>query len=388
MESAKGDIKAFGRIEHSGTRFVDPKHTSEQGFRLTQPGDLLMTSRDLTQLMEVLGLVSPIPTDQKYLVNQGANVIRLSNELDPRYFVYWCNGPDYRTYIKTIAVGSTQLHIRKPDFLASPIDIPPLPTQRRIAQILGRLDDKIELNRRINRTLEAMAQALYRHHFVEFGPYQDGPFVDSELGSIPQGWEVGRLGDYIQATKGLSYKGKYLSDEGMPLHNLNSVYEGGGYKYEGIKFYKSDDFKERHLISPGDLIVANTEQGFDYLLIGCPAIIPKRFGEVGLFTHHIYKIDFPHPSPLTAHWLYFWLKNDSLRQAVTAFTNGTTVNMLARDGLQYPQLVVPPNDVVQRFDKFARSVIGQIEQNEDENRKLAEIRDYLLPRLLSGEIEV
>ena len=82
------------------------------------------------------------------------------------------------------------------------IPLPPLPIQRRIAEILGRLDDKIEVNRRINRTLEAMAQALYKHWFVDFGPFQDGEFVESEVGLVPKGWEVKALADIVDLLSG------------------------------------------------------------------------------------------------------------------------------------------------------------------------------------------
>ena len=92
-----------------------------------------------------------------------------------------------------------------PDF---PVKIPPLPTQRRIAQILGRLDDKIELNRRLNRTLEAMAQALYKHWFIDFGPFQHGHFVASDLGPIPKGWEVRQLGDVAKINHASIRKGQ------------------------------------------------------------------------------------------------------------------------------------------------------------------------------------
>ena len=113
--------------------------------------------------------------------------------------------------------------------------------------------------------------------------------VDSELGEIPQGWEIGNLSDHFEAVKGVSYKGSGLGRGGMPLHNLNSIHEGGGYKYEGIKFY-SGEYADRHLVRPGDVIVANTEQGHDRLLIGYAAIVPELFGDRGIASHHVYRL--------------------------------------------------------------------------------------------------
>ena len=156
----------------------------------------------------------------------------------------------------------------------------------------------------MNQTLEAMASAIFQDWFVNFGPVRaklEGrePYlppelwalfpdrlVDSELGEIPEGWGVKALGDCIDVARGLSYKGAGLGSTGIPMHNLNSVYEGGGYKDDGIKYYNGD-FQERHVTRPGDLLVTNTEQGHDRLLIGFAAIVPKRFGDNGLFSHHL-----------------------------------------------------------------------------------------------------
>src|SRR5690606_25836140 len=136
-----------------------------------------------------------------------------------------------------------------------------------------------------NRTLEELARALFRKWFVDEA----------------DGWEEVALEEHVRVTKGLSYKGSGLSEsEGLPLHNLNAIYEGGGYKYEGVKWY-TGDYKERHVLKPGDVIVANTEQGHEHLLIGCPAIVPKCFGEMGLFTHHIFRAVPKAGSPLTNH---------------------------------------------------------------------------------------
>ena len=146
------------------------------------------------------------------------------------------------------------------------------PEQRAIAHVLGTLDDKIELNRRMNETLEEMARALFKSWFVDFEPVRakmegrwrrgeslpglpadlyylfPGRLVPSELGDIPEGWEVKPMGDCIDVARGLSYKGSGLSSNGMPMHNLNSIYEGGGYKEDGIKHYKGD-FQKRHVIA-------------------------------------------------------------------------------------------------------------------------------------------
>jgi type I restriction enzyme S subunit len=268
------------------------------------------------------------------------------------------------------------------------------------------LDDKIELNQRMNETLEAMTRALFKSWFVDFDPVRakmagrrpagmdqatadlfPDSFQDSPLGKIPKGWRVARLSEHVEAIKGLSYKGAGLSDTGVPLHNLNSVYEGGGYKFEGIKHYVGE-YRDRHIIRPDDLIVTNTEQGHDCLLIGYAAIVPRMFGDWGLFSHHIYRVRPLDGSPVTESYLCYLLNSPAMHDTVSGYGNGTTVNMLPVAGLQHPQFLLPPSEPIQKFSDFATHVLGRRERMVTENRTLAALRDALLPKLLSGEIRV
>ena len=285
------------------------------------------------------------------------------------------------------------------------IAVPSLPEQRAIAHILGTLDDKIELNRRMNETLEAMARALFTSWFVDFDPVrakmegrdtglpQDiadlfpDRLVDSELGEIPEGWPVESLADHFEAVKGVSYKGSGLGGGGVPLHNLNSVHEGGGYKYEGIKFY-SGEYADRHRVRSGDVIVANTEQGHDRLLIGYAAIVPVSFGTDGIASHHIYRLRSRRVSWLSTRFLLFLLNSPRMHDLVSGYANGTTVNMLPLDGVQRPPVAVPPRALVETFDVVASCSEHRREQTVRESRTLTDLRDTLLPKLVSGELRV
>ncbi|MCA3748324.1 MAG: restriction endonuclease subunit S [Rubrobacter sp.] len=328
-------------------------------------------------------------------------------EFDMRWAYYQLLTQDINGMDSGSAIPSTS----REAFYALPVEVPPLDEQRAIARILGTLDDKIELNRRMNETLEEMARAIFKSWFVDFEPvrakmegrwrrgqslpglpahlYDLFPdrFVDSELGEIPEGWEVGTLGNHFEAVKGVSYKGSGLSDNGVPLHNLNSIHEGGGYKYEGIKFYRGE-YAERHVVEPGDVIVANTEQGHDRLLIGYAAIVPRLFGKRGIASHHIYRLRPKPSSPLTASFVYRLLNSPRMHDVVSGYANGTTVNMLPLDGVQKPQIVVPPRDLVIAFSTLAAEIEARCEETVVESRTLAAIRDTLLPKLISGELRV
>lgn len=324
--------------------------------------------------------------------------------VDPLFLYYLLCTIDFND----VVVGTALPYLNISDLSRIRVQLPSIEEQQAIACILGTLDDKIELNRTMNRTLEATARAIFKSWFVDFDPVRakaagqkpaglkpeiaalfPDAFEESELGPIPKGWKITSLADQITASKGLSYKGQYLcaEGEGLPMHNLNSVYEGGGYKHEGLKWYKGE-YRPAHLLKPGDVIVTNTEQGFDYLLIGYSAIVPERYGPQGLFSHHLFRIRPKPTSYLPAWFTYLLLRTRRFHDLVAGHSNGTTVNMLPLDGLQKPKFVLPPEALVKRFETLFVPAQQRIEQIHDENASLAALRDTLLPKLISGELVV
>ena len=246
--------------------------------------------------------------------------------------------------------------------------------QKQIASVLSSLDDKIDLLHRQNKTLEQLAETVFRQWFIE---------------EAEENWEETTFDKHIEVFRGLSYKGNGLTIEGsgLPMHNLNSVYEGGGYKYEGIKFYKGD-YKERHLINTGDIIVTNTEQGHEFRLIGFPAIVPDYYGQEGLFSQHIFKILPLKETYLTREFLYYLLMTPNVREQVIGATNGSTVNMLAIDGLQRPVFRLPNKEKIIAFTEIVKNYWNKKNLNHNQIRTLMQLRDTLLPKLMSGEISV
>ena len=193
------------------------------------------------------------------------------------------------------------------------------------------------------------------------------------------------LGNCVDVERGLSYKGSGLSLSGVPMHNLNSIYECGGYKDDGIKYY-TGDYQPRNVVRPGEVIVANTEQGHDRLLIGFAAMVPKRFGDYGLFSHHIYRVRPKSSLGLTHEYICQLLNTQVMHDAVSGYANGTTVNMLPVDALRLPAIAVPPIQLVTTFSTIAEAARIRREQFIEESRSLAAQRDALLPVLVSGEL--
>jgi type I restriction enzyme S subunit len=311
--------------------------------------------------------------DQVYAIGRGLAAIRHKEGLEYQHFIKGLLDYHLPTMLLS-ATGSTFPNVSGSDLNDLEIDLPPLPEQHSIASILSSLDNKIDLLQRQNKTLEELAETLFRQWFVE----------EAEVR-----WEITTLLEHTEVFRGLSYKGSGLSDEstGIPMHNLNSVHEGGGYKYEGIKYYNGD-FRDRHIVKPGDIIVANTEQGHEFRLIGFPAIVPNYYGDKGIFSQHIYKLSIQKNTYLTTQFIYYLLKTPKIREQIIGATNGSTVNMLAIDGLQRPEFNLPPIERVQLFSEIVGFYWKKKEENQLQIRTLAHLRDTLLPKLMSGEVRV
>lgn len=397
----------------NGERFIDEEFvflTEDKADELRSanafPGDIVFTHRG------TLGQVGIIPRTAKYkryVVSQSQMKLTCDKgKADPLFVFYYFKSArgQQELLANTSTTGVPAISRPLTSLKQIRFQLPPLSIQSAIACILGELDDKIENNRRMNATLEAMARTVFKSWFVDFDPVRakaegrkpscmdattaalfPASFQDSPIGKIPKGWKTIPLGELVEVTKGLSYKGCGLSDAGIPLHNLNSIYEGGGYKHEGLKHY-TGEYKDRHIVVPGDVIVANTEQGFDHLLIGYPSIIPKRYGNFGLFTHHIYRVRPRNDSPLTNHFIYLLLLMPSFRDQVISYTNGTTVNSLSADGLLRPVFTLPQSEIIQIAEKLFSPLLEQQEALFSESRTLAKIRDTLLPKLMTGEIRI
>ena len=333
--------------------------------------------------------------------------------VDARFLAYYLKSREFWDFIRgVLGDKSAQPNASASTMTAAPFRAPRDEVkQRDIAHVLGALDDRIELNRRMNQTLESMARALFKSWFLDFGPVRakmeglwhrgeslpglpadlydlfPGRLVDSELGEIPEGWEIVPLSECIDVVRGLSYKGSGLADHGMPMHNLNSIFEGGGYKNEGIKYYDGE-YKSRHVIRPGDVIVANTEQGHDRLLIGYAAIVPALYGDSGLFSHHLYRVRPRKSRCLTTDFICQLLNSQSMQGAISGYATGTTVNMLPLDALSIMAIVAPPPQIVTAFDNLAGAVRKRCEGLIEESLSLTALRDALLPRLVSGDMVV
>jgi type I restriction enzyme S subunit len=283
--------------------------------------------------------------------------------------------------------------------------LPELPEQRAISHILAILDERIDLNRKMNATLEAIGQALFRSWFVDFDPVRakaeghstglpdhiaalfPDSFEEDEIGEHPRGWKSAKLGDILSVDKGVSYKGEHLGS-GVPMINLGCFLGKGRFNASAIKRY-SGDYKPRHTVPVGGLVVANTDITQRREVIGSPAIVPPIPGtNAALFTHHVFALRLDSSAPHFKLFVYFLLLNDEFRDRAMGFATGTTVLALPKDAildLKYPS---PPNELVTTFNRIAGPLKEMQWRNAEVSQSLTSLRDTLLPKLISGQIRV
>lgn len=327
--------------------------------------------------------------------------------LCPGFLRYWSRGREFVEQLHGMMVSTDMapyLSLRDQRLLR--ITLPPIHEQQAIASVLGSLDDKIELNRRMNRTLEQMAAAIFKAWFVDFEPVRAkasgaasfpgmpqpvfdalrGTFADSELGPIPEGWEAVELGDQAEVIKGRSYKSSELEPSATALVTLKSFQRGGGYRPDGLKPY-TGIYKPIQVVEPGELVVAYTDLTQSAEVIGKPAIVrgDSRFETL------VASLDLGIVRPtngLSVPYLYCLFRTDDFQTHVYGHSNGSTVLHLGKHGVPSYLMPLPPEGLREAFDNFAVPAFRMIDKLSSESAALAETRDALLPKLLSGEVRV
>ena len=306
---------------------------------------------------------------------------------DPKFLYYLCQTMPFANFGGGSAVPTLNRNHIHPLETKIPVKVE---DQRRIASILSSLDRKIELNNRINADLEKMAQAVFKNWLVDFEPFKDGKFVDSELGMIPEGWKVISLNEILDNVSGYSYKGSELQSSNIAMATIKNFERKGGFKTEGYKeIVISKKIKETQFVNMFDVLVAHTDLTQNAEIVGNPAIVLSKGGYEKLImsmdlTKVISKID-----GVTNGLLYCILSTSRFKEHALGYVNGTTVLHMSKKAV--PEYTCAfPKDINQIRDLCITldSIYKRMAVTYDENSRLSLLRDTLLPRLMSGELEV
>ncbi len=380
----RGGNLNYGGFEDKNFVFVSEKKALSLKRSLAYPDDLVFTHRG------TIGQVGIIPHNKHpyYLVSQSQ--MRLTVEkslLLPIYLYYWFKSAtgQYELLKNSAQVGVPSIASPTKSLKEIDITLPPLTTQTAIAEILSSLDDKIELNNQINRELEALAQALFKQWFVDFEfpdaegvPYQSsgGEMVESGLGEIPLGWRVGTLSEFIKITGG-----------GTPKRSNEEYWNGN------IPWFSIQDAPNESQIIVVDTLEKISELGLNNsstkLLQKGTTIITARgtvgklafVGEPMAMNQSCYGINGIGP-----YFNYFILK-----EAVTKLrqnTHGAVFDTITTSTFATIRIAYPGNNLALKFDGLVKEKFEYIEANVKENISLTTLRDTLLPKLISGEVQV
>lgn len=306
------------------------------------------------------------------------------------FLSYYIKSALFQSVLKSIVVGSAIPTLSQKNLANIMINVPKeVEDQRRIASILSSLDRKIELNNKINADLEEMAQAIFKNWFVDFEPFKDGKFVDSELGMIPEGWKVSQIADipHILET-GKRPKGGAV-EKGIPSVGAEHVKGMCAYDYSKTKHINCE-FAAK--LKTGKI------NGYELMIYkdgGKPGYFIPNFSIFGegypfencYLNEHVFKLDFDGNKEFNI-FCYFFFKTEQIMSYFNAQGAKAAIPGINKKDVENIYIFSPDNESVIKFGEFAYPLFKQMLKNAIENRTLSLLRDTLLPRLMSGEIEV
>src|SRR4030042_2444885 len=380
-------------INMSGGRYIDNDYiflSKEKAEELSQsealPEDIIITARG------TIGQTGIIPKNskyQKYILSANQLRFRINKEIADPIFVYYQLSS--RKLVRTmqnvqVGVGVPNLNLKNTRELL--IFIPEdINKQKRIAGALSTFDDKIELNNKINQNLEQMAQAIFKEWFVnfKFPGYERTKMINSELGKIPEGWKVRKIGDVAKISKGLSYSSNEIKEnnKGVPMINLANFVRGGGFKIDGVKFF-SGKYKDSNLVKSGDIIIALTDLTSNREVIGHPARVPdvKGWNKV-LISLDVCSIK---TQDILKTFLYYLILRRNFSYFMASSAPGTNVSHLHLSLINDYFFILPLAKVLTNFFDLIKPIFHRVDKLSSENQKIANLRDLFLPKLMSGEI--
>lgn len=365
-----------GRIDLTDVRYISQEDFVTWTKKANPQANDIILSRRCNP-----GETAYVPPNLECAVGQNLVLLRSDGETIYPPFLRWLvRGPEWWSQIKKfLNTGAVFDSLKCADVPNFELSIPPLPTQHRIAEILSALDDKIELNRQTNATLEAIAQTIFKEWFVNFNfPGATGEMVESELGMIPKGWRVGRLGDIVDVKGGSTpstkeakfWNGDYHWATPKDLANLLSpvlLNTERKITKEGVAQISSG-------ILPKGTLLLSSRAPIGYLAItNIPIAINQGFIAINAME-------------MSTLFMLHWLKENM--EKVVCRANGSTFLEISKTNFKSIDIIIPDLNVVRIFDENVNPIFENVMMFEKQTTTLAAIRDALLPKLMSGEIEV
>ena len=358
------------KLNEDSFNYVSEEKADSLGKASAHRGDIVITHRG------TLGQIIYIPQNSKfnrYVISQSQFRLKLKSEIvRPDYFVYFFHTRigQHKILMNASQVGVPALARPTTTFKEVSIPIPPLSVQDRIMAILLCIDDKIELNHKINSNLEEQAKALFKSWFIDFEPFKGGKFVESEFGMIPERWNMMSFESFISESQDKAIVGTY------PAYSVTN--NGITPRTEKFKKQLSKVTSKEKVLRKDDLVFGMSRQILNW------GIMQDEIGSVSS-AYHVYKIDKGKTNPT---YLRYFIKGyeSYFRDLIgTAAREGQSLD---KGALMNKKLLVPSKDILRSFIQHVTTIENTLSLFKSQCRLLSMLRDTLLPRLLSGEIEV
>ena len=324
-------------------------------------------------------------------------VVRPNNLIDNNFLYYALTQDSFFEYVMKGSKGTKMPRGDKSQIMNFVIPDLEIGEQIKIGKLLKSIDQKIQINNQINQELEAMAKTLHDYWFVQFDfPDQNGKPYKSSGGQmvyhqelkreIPVGWGVEKLKDKLSVSRGISYKTENIKDNiGTPMINLASIDINRNYKSTGLKYFNGDYLKEK-IVSGGDLLIACTDLTRNADIVGSPIIVP--FDEQNyVFSMDLAKID-SKVDYINKYYLYSTLRTEHYHNYIKNWASGTNVLHLNIDGINWYSISIPPVELQEEYSKIILNFSKKTNKNIQENQQLTQLRDWLLPMLMNGQVKV
>ena len=365
-----------GYLNLDGVQRVGEEAYKRRNVRaVPQAGDLILARE------APAGNVGIIPDGEKVCLGQRTVLIRPDrSKADPAYLNYYLNAPKQRHKLLSNSNGATVSHVNMPIIHNLPVDLPPLPAQQRIAGVLSAYDKLIENNRRQIKLLEEAAQRLYKEWFVDlrFPGHETTPIHNG----IPEGWTKGSLLDLADVVRGCSYSSDQIVAGNRTLINLGNLTPFGGFRF-GYEKPFSGKARPDQTVCQGDVVMGLTEQATG--LAGYAALLPC------VPTDSVISADLVKLSPregVPRLFDYALLQYGRLSALISPLANGTKIKHLRPESLPRAVALLPATALMKRYAEVVKPMFDKIALAQQQIVAAREARDRLLPKLMSGEIEV
>jgi len=332
--------------------------------------------------------------EEGFLCGTGCLKITIPKKaLNPRFFRYYLAKQEIIEWLDGNAVGATMKNLSTGILEKLPVVFPPLPIQQKIAGILAAYDDLIENNLKRIRLLEEMAQLTYEEWFVRLRfPGHESTSTNPET-SLPEGWSLTVLSELISIKHGYAFKGEYFTEEETTniLLTPGNFKIGGGLKLDKVKYYAdAGPITQEYVLARFDLLVTMTDLSKDGDTLGYPLLVPTNTKKKFLHNQRLGKVIPKDGKFFPRFFLYQLFRDERYRGYVLGSASGATVKHTSPSKILSFKIIIPNQEskLAEKFEGELRPIFDQIDNWLEQNQRLREARDILLPRLMTGVIDV